>query len=85
MKDKRYTIHLLTPSDVPLLEAMSTMFGEAFEERDTYTGARPGAAYLERLIADPVTVNPKAEMPAFADRLSREEIAAIASYLAGRK
>lgn len=45
-----YTIHRLAPADVPLLEAMSTMFGEAFDERETYTGARPRASYLQRLL-----------------------------------
>ena len=28
-----------------------TMFGEAFDERDTYTANRPSKAYLERLLA----------------------------------
>ena len=43
-------IRQLTPDDVPLMEAMMTMFGEAFAEIDTYTGHRPGKAYLERLL-----------------------------------
>lgn len=46
-----FAVHLLTPDDVPLLEAMLTMFGEAFEEPETYDGARPNAAYLARLLA----------------------------------
>ncbi|HEX5183818.1 MAG TPA: AAC(3)-I family aminoglycoside N-acetyltransferase [Allosphingosinicella sp.] len=44
-------IRHLTPDDVVLLEAMSTLFGEAFEEPDTYCGARPGRAYLRGLLA----------------------------------
>ncbi len=45
-----FSIRLLTARDVALMEAMSTMFGEAFAEADTYGGARPGAPYLERLL-----------------------------------
>jgi aminoglycoside 3-N-acetyltransferase I len=32
------------------MEAMLAMFGEAFDEVETYCGARPGAAYLEGLL-----------------------------------
>jgi aminoglycoside 3-N-acetyltransferase I len=32
------------------MEAMMTMFGEAFGEVETYTHKRPSAAYLERLL-----------------------------------
>jgi aminoglycoside 3-N-acetyltransferase I len=46
----RFDIRLLTPADVQLMEALLTMFGEAFNEIETYAGARPGAAYLERLL-----------------------------------
>ncbi|MGH8223098.1 MAG: AAC(3)-I family aminoglycoside N-acetyltransferase [Woeseiaceae bacterium] len=43
-------MRLLGPGDVPLFEALMSMFGEAFEEADTYTSARPEAAYVERLL-----------------------------------
>jgi aminoglycoside 3-N-acetyltransferase I len=46
-----FTLRLLTPDDVPLLEAMLSMFGEAFEEPATYNAARPSPAYLSRLLA----------------------------------
>ncbi len=46
-----FRIHRLTPAEVPLLEALLTTFGEAFGEVETYTRARPSAAYLERLLA----------------------------------
>jgi aminoglycoside 3-N-acetyltransferase I len=45
-----HTIHHLTPDDLPLMEALCRMFGEAFGEMDTYTAKRPGAAYLRRLL-----------------------------------
>jgi len=41
----------LTPDDVTLLETMMTVFGEAFQDVDTYTAARPSKDYLEGLLA----------------------------------
>ena len=43
-------IHHLTPDDVPLMEALSALFGEAFDDVDAYIGNRPGADYLRRLL-----------------------------------
>ena len=43
-------IHCLAAADVPMLEAMSTMFGAAFGEPETYTRAPPSAGYLRRLL-----------------------------------
>ena len=43
-------IHCLAADDVPMLEAMSTMFGAAFGEPETYTRAPPSAGYLRRLL-----------------------------------
>jgi mono/diheme cytochrome c family protein len=40
---------------------------------------------LKTWITDPEAVNPDAEMPAFGDRLSPEQLDAIARYLANRK
>jgi ubiquinol-cytochrome c reductase cytochrome b subunit len=51
----------------------------------TRVGRKHDAAYLERLIADPESVNPKAEMTAFGSRLTDEELKEIAAYLASRK
>ena len=45
-----FTIHPLAPDDVALMEAMLKTFGEAFDEVRTYSGARPRAAYLKRLL-----------------------------------
>lgn len=44
-------MHLLAPEDIGLMEALSTMFGEAFDDVETYGGARPTASYLRRLLA----------------------------------
>ena len=51
----------------------------------TRVGAEHDAAYLTRLITDPVSVNADAEMPAFRKRLSAAELEAIAGFLAARK
>lgn len=45
-----FSIRQLASDDVALMEAMLTTFGEAFDKADTYGAARPGKAYLERLL-----------------------------------
>jgi cytochrome c2 len=48
-------------------------------------GARHDRGTLRRWIADPESVDPEAEMPAFGKRLSAAELDAIAGYLASRR
>ena len=43
-------VRVLTPDDVSLMESMLTLFGEAFDEVETYSGARPSTSYLQRLL-----------------------------------
>ena len=43
-------IHHLTSNDVPLMKALLTTFGEAFNEMETYTAKRPSEEYLRRLL-----------------------------------
>lgn len=45
-----FEVRLLAPDDVALLQAMSTVFGDAFEDVPSYCGARPSAEYLQRLL-----------------------------------
>jgi aminoglycoside 3-N-acetyltransferase I len=45
-----FVIHQLGSADIPLMEGMLTMFGEAFADVETYGKARPAKAYLERLL-----------------------------------
>jgi aminoglycoside 3-N-acetyltransferase I len=45
-----FTIRVLSSDDVVLMEGMSAMFGQAFNEPETYGGARPSEAYLRRLL-----------------------------------
>jgi len=50
MLSRSYTIRVLGSEDVPLMEAMLTMFGEAFEDVKAYSGNRPAREYLQRLL-----------------------------------
>ena len=45
-----FSIRRLDRSDVALMEALLTVFGEAFGDVETYSIARPSAAYLGRLL-----------------------------------
>lgn len=45
-----FSVAELAREDIKLMHAMLTVFGEAFGEPDTYGDARPGTAYLERLL-----------------------------------
>ncbi len=44
-------IRHIKSTDVALMEALSTMFGEAFDDIDAYVGPRPSRDYLQRLLA----------------------------------
>ncbi len=43
-------VRQLTPDDVEMMEALLATFGEAFDDVCTYTGNRPSAGYLQRLL-----------------------------------
>jgi ubiquinol-cytochrome c reductase cytochrome b subunit len=69
--------------------ACHTLDGDGGKEGPdlTHAARKPGhdAAWLVRWISDPAAVDPNAEMPAFAGKLSDVQIHAIAAYLAQRK
>src|SRR5262245_30155145 len=46
-----FTIRQLMVTDVSLMKALLTVFGEAFGDPETYGGAVPSDAYLEQLLA----------------------------------
>jgi aminoglycoside 3-N-acetyltransferase I len=46
-------IRALVAGDLTAMDAMMTLFGEAFDEHDTYCAARPSRAYMARLLARP--------------------------------
>ena len=50
MADLAIALKLLEPGDDALMDALLTMFGEAFGEPRAYGEARPGKAYLRRLL-----------------------------------
>jgi aminoglycoside 3-N-acetyltransferase I len=50
MAADKFTIRMLGPDDVALIEGLSAMFGLAFNEPEAYGGARPSEAYLRRLL-----------------------------------
>lgn len=45
-----FRIHRLTANDLPKMHALLSVFGEAFDEVETYGAARPDDAYLRRLL-----------------------------------
>ena len=45
------TLQQLDARDISLFEELMTVFGEAFDEMDTYTHMRPGHEYVENLLA----------------------------------
>nr|MBA2671878.1 AAC(3)-I family aminoglycoside 3-N-acetyltransferase [Gemmatimonadota bacterium] len=44
------TIRQLTPADLGLMDGLLTLFGEAFDDVETYVGRRPSAEYMRRLL-----------------------------------
>ena len=46
-------VHHLAPADAALFAGMLDVFAQAFDDAATYRGARPGAAYMQSLLADP--------------------------------
>lgn len=46
-----YTIQRLLADDVPALQALLDVFGDAFDDPQTYGARRPAAAYLHGLLA----------------------------------
>ena len=51
-----YTFATLTPSDTTVLQELLRVFGQAFEDVETYQGAIPSAAYLRSLLATPTFI-----------------------------
>ncbi|MFK7859713.1 MAG: AAC(3)-I family aminoglycoside N-acetyltransferase [Granulosicoccus sp.] len=47
---KNFTIKCIDSENVPLMEALLTVFGEAFDEVETYSGRRPDTKYLAQLL-----------------------------------
>lgn len=68
-----FEIRQIGPDDVPLLEALATTFGDAFDDTDAYTGHRPSADYLRRLLRSDTFI-------ALAALNGKEVVGGIAAY-----
>jgi len=68
-----YGIQRLSADDVPLLEVLLSVFGDAFVDAQTYGAKRPGSAYLRRLLAGDSFV-------ALVARKEGEVVAGLAAY-----
>jgi aminoglycoside 3-N-acetyltransferase I len=68
-----FRIHRLGPADIDLMGAMLTTFGEAFDEVDTFSKARPGPNYLQRLLDSDYFI-------ALAALKEREVVGGLAAY-----
>ena len=49
-KDNRYRIEKLSPQDITMMRSMLDLFGEVFQEKDTYCQNQPNDSYLESLL-----------------------------------
>jgi aminoglycoside 3-N-acetyltransferase I len=68
-----FAVERLEPGDVSLMEALSDMFAEAFDEVELHRGKRPDAAWLGRLLASDAFI-------ALAALQGNEVIGGIAAY-----
>lgn len=69
-----YRLLELTPDDTARMEALLGVFGEAFEDPETYGARRPGSAYLRKLLGSETFV-------ALAAIAGAEVIGGLAAYL----
>ncbi len=66
-------VRQLTPDDLPLMDAVLTTLGEAFDDIDTYLARRPGPEYTGRLLGSDSFI-------ALAALKDGECVGAIAAY-----
>ena len=66
-------LHRLGPDDDLLFDGMLDLFGTAFDERETYSAARPAADYRRRLLSNPAFV-------ALVARDGGDVVGALAGY-----
>lgn len=68
-----FSIHQIAPDDLALMHGLLTTFGEAFDEVEAYSGNRPGAVYLRRLLGSDYFI-------ALAASKGGEVVGGIAAY-----
>lgn len=69
-----FMVRRLAPADVGLFRAAMAMFGEAFEDPETYSGAPPSDAYLRARLGD-------ADFVAVAALRGDAVVGALAAYV----
>lgn len=67
-------VRVLSPQDLAPVREMLAMFGEAFEDRATYTQAQPGDDYLRGLLASDTFI-------AIAARQGQAVVGGLAAYV----
>jgi len=72
--DTLVEIKTLSAHDAPLLRAALSMFGKAFHDTKTYTGAQPRSSYLEQLLRSNTFI-------AIAAIIGKQVIGALAAYV----
>ena len=70
----RFTIRALGSADVPAMRAMNAMFGEAFDEIETYEASRVSDAHLQRLLGSDTFI-------ALAAMKGSEVVAGLCAYV----
>jgi len=68
-----FNILQLTANDIPIMEALLTAFGEAFEDIETYNSKRPSQDYLQQLLSGETFI-------ALAAMKQGEVVGGIAAY-----
>lgn len=53
MKSETYSVRALRSSDIQTIREMFSVFGEAFEDKPTYTQKQPTDTYLHDLLSNP--------------------------------
>jgi len=51
MSNSSITVRRLGPSDLPHLQMLNSLFGDAFSDPETYTGEPPTESYLKSLLS----------------------------------
>ena len=74
ISDDTFSVRTLGPADGELMRAMLALFGKAFQDVPTYSGAQPSTAYLERLLASDSFI-------ALAASRGNEVIGGLAAYV----
>lgn len=69
-----FQIQVLTSADIGAMRGMLAMFGDAFEDRDTYTKAQPDDAYLRDLLSS-------RDFIAIAARSGASVVGGLAAYV----